>query len=59
MKFAKAYTHMLWGRMLRTRKAPGDADGARQLLQQARESATVRGYAIVERQANVELSELS
>ncbi len=59
MKFAEAYTNMLWGRMLRTRNGPGDADRARQLLEQARESAAARGYAMVERQANAEMSKLS
>jgi class 3 adenylate cyclase/tetratricopeptide (TPR) repeat protein len=59
MKFAEAYTHMLWGRMLRTRNGPGDADRARELLEQARENAAARGYAMVERQANAELSKLS
>ncbi len=59
MKFAEAYTNMLWGRMLRMRSGPGDAVRARELLEQARESAAARGYAIVERQANAELSKLS
>jgi len=59
MKFAEAYTNMLWGRMLRMRSAPGDADRARELLEQARESAATRGYATVERQAKAELSKLS
>ncbi len=45
--------------MLRTRNGPGDADRAQELLQQARESAVARGYAMVERQANAELSKLS
>ena len=59
MKFAEAYTNMLWGRMLRIASGPGDADRARELLEQARESAAARGYAMVERQANAELSKLS
>ena len=59
MKFAEAYTNLLWGRMLRTRGGQGDADRARQLLEQARESAAARGYAMVERHANAELSKLS
>jgi len=58
MKFAEAYTNMLWGRMLRSRNLPGDADRARQLLEQARESAAARGYAGVEHQASAELSKL-
>ena len=49
MKFAAAYTHMLWGRALRTRNGHGDADRARELLEQARESAAARVYAMVER----------
>ena len=59
MKYAEAYTNMLWGRMLRMRSGPGDAVRARDLLVEARESAATRGYAIVERQANAELSKLS
>jgi tetratricopeptide (TPR) repeat protein len=59
MKFAEAYNKMLWGRMLCTRNGPGDADRARELLEQARENAAARGYAIVERQANTELSKLT
>jgi hypothetical protein len=59
MKYAEASTNVLWGRMLRTRSGPGDAVRARQLLEQARESAAARGYALVERQASAELSTLS
>jgi hypothetical protein len=59
MKFAEAYTNLLWGRMLRARNGPGHADRARELLEKARKSAAARGYAFVERQANVELSKLS
>ncbi len=59
MKFAESYTNMLWGRMLRIRTGPGDGDRARELLEQARESAATRGYALVERLANAELSNLS
>lgn len=59
MKFAEACTNLLWRRMLRTRNGPGDADRAREFLEQARESATTRGYAGVERQTNAELSILS
>ena len=58
MKFAAAYTHMLWGQMLRARNRPGDADRARELLEQARESGAARGYAMVERRASAELSKL-
>jgi tetratricopeptide (TPR) repeat protein len=60
MRFAEAeHEHTLWGRMLRARNGPGDADRARELLEQARESAAARGYAMVERRANTELSKLS
>jgi class 3 adenylate cyclase len=59
MKFAEAYTNVLWGRMLRARNGPGDAVSARELLEQARASAAARGYAMVERLANAELSKLS
>jgi tetratricopeptide (TPR) repeat protein len=59
MKYAEAYTNMLWGWMLRRLNGPGDADRARQVLERARESAAARGYARVERQANAELSKLS
>jgi DNA-binding SARP family transcriptional activator len=59
MKFAEAHTNILWGRMLRTRNEPGDADRARSLLEQAHDSAATRGYAAVERQAIVELSMLA
>ncbi len=59
MRFAEAETNMLWGRMLRARNGPGDADQARSLLEQARETAASRGYALVERRAIAELSNLS
>ena len=59
MRFAEAETNLLWGRMLRARNGPGDTDRARSLLEQARESAAARGYAMVERRASAELSKLS
>jgi tetratricopeptide (TPR) repeat protein len=59
MRFAGAETNRLWGRMLRARNGPGDTDRARILLEQARESAADRGYAMVERRASAELSKLS
>jgi tetratricopeptide (TPR) repeat protein len=59
MRFAEAETNRLWGRMLRARNGPGDTDRARILLEQARESAAARGYAMVERRASAELSKLS
>ena len=59
MRFAEVYTNMLWGRMLRTRNEEDDADRARELLERARERAAARSYAMVERQANAEVSKLS
>jgi tetratricopeptide (TPR) repeat protein len=59
MWIAEAETNLLWGRMFRVRNGSGDTDRARRLLEQARECAAARGYAIVERQANAELSKLS
>ena len=59
MKFAEAHTNMLWGRMLRNRNAPGDADRARSLLEHARDSAATRGYGMVQRRATAELSTLA
>ncbi len=58
MKYAEAYTNMLWGRMLRIRDEASDADRARELLELARESAAAHGYVIVERLAQAELSKL-
>ncbi len=48
MRFAEAHTNLLKGRMLRTRARPGDADRARELLEQARSVAAESGYAMVE-----------
>jgi DNA-binding SARP family transcriptional activator/tetratricopeptide (TPR) repeat protein len=59
MKFAEAHTNMLWGRMLRTRNERGDADRARSLLEHARESAAIHGYATIGREATAELSTLA
>jgi DNA-binding SARP family transcriptional activator len=59
MKFAEAHTNMLWGRMLRTRNDPGDAERARSLLEHARDRAATRGYGTVERHATAELSRLA
>jgi len=59
MKFAEAYTNVLWGRMLRLRREPGDATRARELLEHARQSAEACGYTLVERQADNELSKLT
>jgi class 3 adenylate cyclase/tetratricopeptide (TPR) repeat protein len=59
MRFAEAETKLYWGRMHRARNGPGDNDQARILLEQARESAAARGYAMVERRASAELPKLS
>jgi hypothetical protein len=56
MHYAKAFNDMLWGRMMRRRGGPGDADRARDLLSQAQQSAVARGYVLVERRAAAELS---
>lgn len=58
MTFAETHTKLLWGRMLGIRSGPGDTDRARVLLEQTRESAATRGYAMVERRAMAELSKL-
>lgn len=59
MRFAETHTYMLWGRMLRQRCGPGDAERARKLLGQARESATTLGYTLLARRANTELAALA
>jgi tetratricopeptide (TPR) repeat protein len=58
MTFAEANTKMFWGRMLRQRGGPGDAERGRVLLSEAREVAARRDYAAVERRATAELSKL-
>ena len=59
MRFAEALTNLLWGRMLLMRNGLGDADRAREKLEQARSSAAVRGYAMVEHRAAAALSTLT
>ena len=59
MRFSQAMTNMLWGRMLRTRNGPGDAERARTLLGQAHDGAAARGYGAVERRAAEELTKLA
>jgi len=59
MRFAEAMTNLLWGRMLRTRNGPGDAERARTLLVGAQESAAAHGYAAVERRVAEELTKLA
>ena len=58
MRFAEAHTNLLWGRMLRTRGAPGDIDRAHALLTRSRDSAASHGYGSIERRAATELSKL-
>lgn len=59
MKYAAAYTQLEWGRMLVARARPGDLDRARTLLEHARDAAVAHGYAMVERRAATELSNLT
>jgi tetratricopeptide (TPR) repeat protein len=58
MRFAEANTTMLWGRMLRQRGGTDDRERARELLREARNAASLHGYAAVERRATAELSKL-
>ncbi len=57
-KFFAAQTHLLWGKMLAGRGAPGDAERARDLLAKARTAATANGYGSVERRAAASLQRL-
>jgi hypothetical protein len=50
---------MAVGQMLRTRSGQDETVRARKLLEQAQESAATRGYAVIERRADAELSKLS
>jgi tellurite resistance protein len=50
-KFFAAMTDLLWGNMLAQRKATGDTEKARDLLNKAQAVATAHGYGNVERQA--------
>jgi DNA-binding SARP family transcriptional activator len=54
-KFFAARTDLLWGQMLVTRGAPGDAKKARGLLGQARASADDHGFGLVGRRAEAAL----
>jgi class 3 adenylate cyclase/tetratricopeptide (TPR) repeat protein len=58
MEFSAAATHLRWGRMLRARGGPGDLERARDLLGQAHDAATSRGYVSIARRATAELSSL-
>lgn len=55
MQFAKAQTQLWWGRMLLARSGPGDHQQARTLLEQARATATDRGYTALQRRATADL----
>jgi class 3 adenylate cyclase/tetratricopeptide (TPR) repeat protein len=50
-KFFAARTDFSWGRMLAERRAPGDAERARELFTRAHTSAVSNGYGGVERRA--------
>ncbi len=50
-KFFAARTDLMWGRMLAERRAPGDTDNARELLDKAHAAAKANGYGNVERRA--------
>jgi hypothetical protein len=50
-KFFAARTDLWWGKMLATRRAPGDVERAQKLLTGAYEVASARGYATVERRS--------
>lgn len=50
-KFFAARTHLLWGRLLADRLAPGDADSARRHLNTSLSVVATNGYANVERHA--------
>ena len=56
MRYAEADTQLLWGRMLLGRNGPGDAERARELLEQARADAEARGYALLEQRARAALA---
>jgi class 3 adenylate cyclase len=57
-KFFTAQTNLLWGQLHTERNAPGDTDRARDLLTDARSSASANGYGYVERRAAAALQEL-
>ena len=57
--FFAARTNLSWGKMLVERRAPNDAERARDLLTDARRAATTHGYANVERRAAEGLQHLA
>ena len=56
--FFAARTDLSWGRMLVERRAPGDGDRARHLLNRAHGTATAQGYGNIERRATLALRQL-
>ncbi len=56
--FFAARTDLSWGRMLVERRAPGDGDRARHLLNRAHGTATAQGYGNIERRAALALRQL-
>ena len=58
MKFAAAWTQLLWGRMRAVRSSPGDTEQARELLTSAQTAAAAHGYANIERRATEALERL-
>ena len=58
MRFAKAHTDLLWGRMLLRRDEPDDLERARALLEAAQAAATSNGYSVLAERAAVELAKL-
>jgi hypothetical protein len=57
--FFAARTDLLWGRLLATRKAPGDTKRARELFMKALTVAKVNGYGTVERRTTAAIQSLS
>ncbi len=57
-KFFLASTELLWGKMLAERRAPGDAQQARERIVRARTSAAANGYVNIERRASEALEHL-
>ncbi len=57
-KFDAARTNLLWGNMLVERNAPGDIEEGRELFTKAHTTATMHGYANVERRAAQALQDL-
>jgi len=51
MKFASAWTQLIWGRMRAVSSGPGDTERAHELLTNAQTAAAAYGYANIERRA--------